>query len=461
MNSVAIIGGGWAGLACAHALTRQCPGLAIDLYEASPAFGGRARGLMWATGKGPIAIDNGQHLTLAAYRDTFGLLREANAPAWPSMPLQWIGIEKNAVVSRSWRPASAAGLKRLTRFFTQPHAPKGWPWDWRLSLVKSLAELHLMSVPRIDSVSQWLSRRRVPHGLAEHFWRPLTESALNTEMESASLAVLWRIMRDVFLSSDHLADVRLPLRNLSLDGIDSLTAHLQNKGVALHARHRVQEVRPAPAGGPRGGADLQIRHGEMLMNKHHQAVVFALPAADSHRLWTASSLVPTMASQRWARMSYRAITTVWLAYPDSLSARIAQWPQWFLLDPLPGVRRIAQVVVRRPGALALIVSAQRISDQTDSVRDALSPPLRLQLLSQLGLDLDSCEQKWITEKNATWACTDNHPWADESERSGLTGEKAIYRAADDLEYLYPATIESAVRSGFRCADTVARNLNAI
>ncbi|MEP6657564.1 MAG: NAD(P)-binding protein, partial [Betaproteobacteria bacterium] len=65
---VAVIGGGWAGCAAAVALTDA--GVQVALYEQARELGGRARRVMLEGN----ALDNGQHLLIGAYRETFGLL---------------------------------------------------------------------------------------------------------------------------------------------------------------------------------------------------------------------------------------------------------------------------------------------------------------------------------------------------------------------------------------------------
>jgi predicted NAD/FAD-binding protein len=64
MRPVAIVGGGWAGLACGVELAAA--GLPVHLFEAAKQLGGRARRVDWDG----IPIDNGQHLMVGAYRET-------------------------------------------------------------------------------------------------------------------------------------------------------------------------------------------------------------------------------------------------------------------------------------------------------------------------------------------------------------------------------------------------------
>jgi len=67
---VAVIGGGWAGCAAAVALARR--GHRVELLEAAPVLGGRARTVL----RDGLALDNGQHLLLGAYTDTRKLVAD-------------------------------------------------------------------------------------------------------------------------------------------------------------------------------------------------------------------------------------------------------------------------------------------------------------------------------------------------------------------------------------------------
>ena len=70
---VAVIGGGWAGIAAAVDLTEA--GRAVTLFEAGRVLGGRARSVS-LDGR---TVDNGQHILLGAYRDTLDLMRRVGA----------------------------------------------------------------------------------------------------------------------------------------------------------------------------------------------------------------------------------------------------------------------------------------------------------------------------------------------------------------------------------------------
>ncbi|TXD91358.1 FAD-dependent oxidoreductase, partial [Mitsuaria sp. TWR114] len=73
MTRIAVIGGGWAGLAAA--VEAVSLGAAVTLFEMAPTLGGRARSL---EGSEP-ALDNGQHILIGAYTASLALMRRVGA----------------------------------------------------------------------------------------------------------------------------------------------------------------------------------------------------------------------------------------------------------------------------------------------------------------------------------------------------------------------------------------------
>ncbi|NVO08298.1 MAG: NAD(P)-binding protein, partial [Rhodoferax sp.] len=71
---VAVVGGGWAGLAAAVSATQA--GHHVTVFEAARNLGGRARALPCTLPDGSSAVlDNGQHILIGAYSETLGLMR--------------------------------------------------------------------------------------------------------------------------------------------------------------------------------------------------------------------------------------------------------------------------------------------------------------------------------------------------------------------------------------------------
>lgn len=105
MTTVAVIGAGISGLACAHQLTRA--GLTVDLYERETSAGGRMR----TRTRDHLAFDLGANFLVRAYHQLSDLARSVN------VPLTWAGPVEHAVLrhghSRRVHVAPGSGHFRL------------------------------------------------------------------------------------------------------------------------------------------------------------------------------------------------------------------------------------------------------------------------------------------------------------------------------------------------------------
>jgi predicted NAD/FAD-binding protein len=73
-KKIAIIGGGWAGMAAAVYATQA--GHHATVFEATQALGGRARVVNGALPNGKtVPLDNGQHILIGAYSDSLKLMQ--------------------------------------------------------------------------------------------------------------------------------------------------------------------------------------------------------------------------------------------------------------------------------------------------------------------------------------------------------------------------------------------------
>ncbi len=73
-RSIAIIGGGVAGLSAAVTLANANTN--VTVFETNSQLGGRAKGIQYQG----LTLDNGQHILLGAYRETLRLLALTHAP---------------------------------------------------------------------------------------------------------------------------------------------------------------------------------------------------------------------------------------------------------------------------------------------------------------------------------------------------------------------------------------------
>lgn len=118
---VLIVGGGWAGLACAARLALA--GERPILLEAAPALGGRARTVTLAG----LELDNGQHLAIGAYRRTLALLNDlgvSETDAFLRLPLR---LEQRAQSGNDLVPPRRPRPRRRSHLAAKACRPRSLP----------------------------------------------------------------------------------------------------------------------------------------------------------------------------------------------------------------------------------------------------------------------------------------------------------------------------------------------
>lgn len=423
---------------------------------------------------------------IGAYRETLSLLKRVNAPQWNTEPLRWCTVSNRGQIELDWKISGLAWPWRAVMALLPGKGPmraqKIWPFAWRQSLLRVVRSVQTMRTVNHGtnqhtknlSAKAWLQSLGVPPPLIDGFWKPLTEGALNTEFDIACAQVLANVIHDSLCGPSGATNVITPPVNLSADGVDPILRWLTGQQVTLLAGHRVTEIRresdPAlntrdlhAQNSKRGSTTfvLSVSQGDRLQSFDLDQVVMALPFTATLELWNRSGLPPTDATTRLQGFEARAITTVWIALDPQQEKALAHLPSWFVLGSEPGVPQFAQVIVKRPGVIAAVTSARALGVDTAD-QSMLSLRLAQQLQHTLAIDIRNCPQKWITEKRATWAATPQVRWTNSlqarHQAQGVTGVQGLWRCADDLEPGYPATIESAVRSGRRTAETLLASL---
>ena len=411
---VAVVGGGWAGIAAAVHATQA--GHAVTLFEMAPQLGGRAR----SVATGDAVLDNGQHILIGAYLETLALMRT-------------VGVDPQAVLAR--QPLALVGPDgRGLRLRAGPAVPAfvaavlrhhGWSWRERLGLLRHAAA---WARAGFDADATWTVERLcagLPRRVRDELIAPLCVAALNTPAHEASAQVFLRVLRDALFAGPGAADLLLPRAPLS--ALLPAPAHswLDTYGARVRLGHRVQTL---AAGGD----------GWTLDGEGFDAVVLACTAHEAARL--ARPVAPRWAAQA-AAFEYQPIVTVYL---DSAGTRLPQ-PMTALPD---GPDAPAQYLFDHgalgacAGRFAAVVSGAR--PWTQRGLDATAQAARRQLLDAFAPGTwrsPPVVRRVFADKRATFACTPG------LQRPGATLAPRLSAAGDYVDGPYPATLEGAVHSG--------------
>lgn len=445
---VAILGGGWAGMAAA--VRAQQLGHKVTVYEASRVLGGRARGVDCTPAEGgPITLDNGQHILIGAYKQSLSLMKTVGVPlneALLAMPLALLAPDGTGFQMpdtppwlQRWLPGIDVAWSILNN--------QGWTWKDKLRLLKTAIRWRLsgFNCPEKMSVATLCQKitPRVHHQLIE----PLCVSALNTPAEKASGQVFLRVLHDAMFSAVgkqspySSATLLLPRRNLSALFPDAAAQWLMAKGAKIEMGKRVQAIEPVSQFS--GGKDRLVSwdiHGQTF-----DRIVIACQPSEAARLVKHSSFAVLPRAHDWLakalRIQFSAITTVYLQAAST--TRLSQ--PMLALESSPGMP--AQFVFDRgqlgdrPGLLAFVISA------SVGERDQLEEEVQAQAIAQLGLGITEVVQT-VIEKRATFACTPG------LQRPSMRIGDGIFACGDYIDGPYPATLEGAVISGIQVAEAL-------
>jgi hydroxysqualene dehydroxylase len=392
---VAIVGAGYAGMAAA--VTLAAKGVPVTVFESGPVPGGRARRVK-IEGR---ELDNGQHILIGAYTELLRLMRLVGVPsaALLRMPL-------DLRYADGFRLHGALDLLFSGRI----------PFRERVDAVRFFVALKAKSFnfPEDMSVSTLLQQHRQDGVLGHYVWRPLCVSALNTPPEQASAQVFATVLRDSLAGPSGASDFLLPKVDLSRLFPEPASDYLARNGGELRTNSPVRDL-----------AAIQREYGAVIV------------AVGPHQLKT---LLPDIAPE----YAYQPIYTCYLQYPETvklpvpmlgLAGGLVQWA--FDRSALTGER----------GLIACVISAQ--GDHQQMAQGELAATCHQEMKKALADLPDVQWSRVIAEKRATIACVPGIKKTKFESR-----EQNLFLAGDYLDPDYPPTLEAAVRSGIRAAESI-------
>jgi hydroxysqualene dehydroxylase len=458
---VAIIGGGYAGMAAAVELAAA--GVEVTVFEAGKVLGGRARRVERAslsshnTANKPAPLDNGQHLVIGAYGELLRLMKCCGLDleaAFLRQPMR-LQVEPDFLLACPTLPAPLHLAVALIR-------AKGLTWSERWALIRAIqvAKWRGWRLKQDMTVEQWLLEQRQPAGLISRFWTPLTLAALNTPLALASAQVLLNVLRDSLGGKRAASDLLLPKMDFSALFPEPAAAYVQRLGGYIQLGQRVKRLQSNTGGWYLDGATTRFDAVICALAPHQAAKLFNdSPRQAAENLADSATPLVTDLSGQLAAWPYQPIVTVYLQYEASVKLPL---PMLGLSDA------ISQWVFDRgfthdcAGLIAVVISAQGLHSGLN--HDDLAMAVQEELHRRLGLPDLVLQQQVITEKRATFACTPDLVRPD--NRTALAG---LYLAGDYTAGLasmntqsrgeYPATLEGAVRSGVKAARAVLNDFS--
>ncbi len=232
--SVAVIGGGLAGISAGSALADA--GYHVELFERRPYLGGRASSYE-LPGTAEV-VDNCQHVLLGCCTNLIDFYRRLGVEdqiRWYDEITFLLPDGRASTLKPSWLPAP---------MHSGPSFLASAVLDLTDKLAISRALLALMPALPADngeSFQSWLLRHGQTKRAIDRFWAPVLISALNDELDQVSVPYAALVFRDSFLKSAEAGRMGLPAVPLSqLYG--EAASYIEARGGRVHLRASVDSI---------------------------------------------------------------------------------------------------------------------------------------------------------------------------------------------------------------------------
>ncbi len=414
MATVHVIGAGLAGLSCA--LRAALAGASVVIYEAAGHAGGRCRS--FRDDSLGCLIDNGSHMLMGANEATRTYLADIGsadgiteiAPA--SFPFHDLASGDN------WRLMPTPGPLPLWILSPDRRVPGTGARDY-------LAAFRLARAHPVDTVADCLDDA---NPLFERMWQPLCRAALNTDARAASANLLWSLLRATFMKGEAACRPLFFHNGLSPTLIDPALAVLDGLGAEIRMKARLRGISWTEG----RATSLHFAEGRLRIGSD-DAVVLAVPPEVCADLWPGVD-VP---------QDHRPIVNAHFLLDEPAEL---PWGSPFLGI----VGGESQWLFARSNVLSVTISAaERLVDRPAW---ELANLLWSEAARVLGRNVGRVPPwRVIKERRATFAQT---PAELGRRASTVTGLQNLFIAGDWTDTGLPATIESAVQSGFAAAQQV-------
>jgi zeta-carotene desaturase len=437
--SVAVIGGGLAGIAAACALSDA--GYKITLFERRPFLGGRASSYEHP-GTGEV-VDNCQHVLLGCCTNLLNLYQRLGVEDKVRWYRRITFIEpggRSGAIESSCLPAP---LHSALSFVSYPLLSL---LD-KLSIARALLTL-MPSVPEDNGEDflSWLRHHGQTERAIERFWAPVLVSSLNEELDKSSVKYAAMVFRDAFLKSAKAGAMGVPSIPLSeLYGVAA--EYIRARGGEVRLRSAVEALACNAEGVTfRSGTDEYA----------FDYAISAVPFHALHRLLPPGEQSDAICRQV-SHLRTVPITGVHLWFdreitPLDHAALLDRTIQWMFQKSKILSRRAESVDAG--SYLELVVSSSKSLLEMGRA-DVIELAVReLTEFFPAVREAKLLKATVVKEVHATFAPA---PGSDEFRLHPTTPWPRLFLSGDWTATGWPATMEGAVRGGYLTAEALARS----
>jgi squalene-associated FAD-dependent desaturase len=431
--TIAVIGGGLAGLSASCALAESGP--KVTLFERRPYLGGRASSYQHpATGE---IIDNCQHVLFGSCTNLVEFYRRIGVDDKIRWSDQMTFIEpggRRSVLRPSFLPAPLHTASSFWRLAFLDFGDK-------LAISRAMARLLPFVIKDDgDSFLAWLEKHGQTERAIARFWNPVLVSALSEDLDRISVSSAAQVVRESMKSvaAGRMGIPMIPLTDLYA----AAERYITQRGGEVRLRCGVAGIQPE-----NGGVVLHLADGA----RRFDSAILAVP------YFALAPLLPQEEGSqplrdKIAHFESSSITGIHLWFDRKITdlphaVLLDRTVQWMFhkskLQERDGQGSYIELVVSSAKEL-LEKSRQEIIDLALSEVREFFPEARAANLVKSTV---------IKEVNAAYS---PRPGIDAYRPPHETSWPQVFLAGDWTSTGWPATMEGAVRSGYGAAEAVLR-----
>ncbi len=434
-KTVAIIGGGLAGLAAGCALADS--GCNVTLFERRPYVGGRASSYEHP-GTGEV-VDNCQHVLLGCCTNLIHFYEQLGVQE----KIEWFDrltfIEPGGRASEIHPSLLPAPLHSMPSFFGASF----------LSLADKLAIGHalramMFSLPpdSQENFLDWLRRHHQTERAIERFWKVVLVSALNEDLERTSVHYAVQVFRESFLKSAEAGRMGVPRIPLS-DLYGAAIEYIARRGGQVLLRNSVSAIVSEA-----NGIKVTTAAGE----RRFEQAVLAVPFQNAAALLPSDGLADPL-KQKLEKFAASPITGIHLWFDREITplphaVLLDRTIQWMFQKSRLHEDRAAE---NTGSYLELVVSASR--SLVEKARQEIID-LALAELAEFFPAVKEAKLLKATVIKEIFATYSIVPGLDRIRPEASTPWPGIFLAGDWTATGWPATMEGAIRSGYLAAEAM-------
>jgi squalene-associated FAD-dependent desaturase len=440
-ETVAIIGGGLAGLAAGCALSDA--GFRVTLFEKRPYLGGRASSYEHP-GTGEI-VDNCQHVLLGCctnLRDFYRRLGVEDKIRWYDRLTYIEPGGRTAILESGNLPAPFHSLRSFWKFPLLDSRDK-------FAIARAMM-LIAESVPKEtgEDFLTWLRHHGQTQRAIDRFWAPVLISALNEELDRVSYRYAAMVFRDSFLKSAEAGRMGVP--TVPLTELYSVAAdYIRARGGQVHLRSSVDAFQS------------ETDHVRLNVGGEEQSFDYVVPAVPFNVL---SRILPeTLASDSLrdtlAQFGSSPITGIHLWFDREITElehavlldRTIQW-MFHKSRLLAGRAATPDAPLAAGSYIELVVSSSKtlVEKGKGEIID-----LALRELAEFFPAVKEARVLKATVIKEIHATFSPAPGSDAYRPQAASAWPRVFLSGDWTATGWPATMEGAVRGGYSTAEALA------